>query len=676
MSHPSSPSGLARFLPILSWVPRYQRTWLRPDLIAGITVAALVVPKSLGYAGIAGVPIEYGLYAAAAGAILYAIFGLSGQIATGPSSALAAVAAGALVSAGIATGSGDAVALIAAVTIASGLMFLVLRLFRMGWISQFLSKPVITGFLFGAAIEVVIGELPKITGTSAEGTNSWQKLLSWVEGLSATDLTTVVVGVASLVLIFGLKVAAPRLPGALVLLVLGLAASVVLDLGERGVTLIGEVPRGLPSVAFPELDFVGQNITVILTAAVGLLLIGFSQTAGDARSFASKHGARVDIDQESVAQGAANIGSGLLQGIPVSTSLSASSLADSSGAKTQLSSLTTGAVVVLTMILLAPLFSDLPTAVLAAIIIQAVVSGMMDVPQMRRLYRVLRTDFWIAMIALVSVLTAGVLAGVVIGVFLSLGYLIYISASPAMPELGRKPGTRAFRSVDDEPEVTTYPGLLVMRIDSSLYFANSEAPEDRLRERVQDADPPIGTIVLDFEGINFIDSQASEAIGKVIDLAGYNDIDIRLARVKGGQVIRVLEADGVLGRLGTPGVYPEVYAAVEDLIEDETDARGPRSGSAEKTPGRKGAHGKHKSRPPGRQDLDVLDPTSAFDRELWPDSFGTKRLHVFQSRWVSERIYRRVHLRNGWHGVIPSSPQGEMHQTAVRADRSRNWRRV
>ncbi len=491
MSHPSSPSGLARFLPILSWVPRYQRMWLRPDLIAGITVAALVVPKSLGYAGIAGVPIEYGLYAAAAGAILYAIFGLSGQIATGPSSALAAVAAGALVSAGIATGSGDAVALVAAVTIASGLMFLVLRLFRMGWISQFLSKPVITGFLFGAAIEVVIGELPKITGTSAEGTNSWQKLLSWVEGLSATDLTTVVVGVASLVLIFGLKVAAPRLPGALVLLVLGLAASIVLGLGERGVTLIGEVPRGLPSIAIPDPDFVGQNITVILTAAVGLLLIGFSQTAGDARSFASKHGARVDIDQESVAQGAANIGSGLLQGIPVSTSLSASSLADSSGAKTQLASLTTGAVVVLTMILLAPLFSDLPTAVLAAIIIQAVVSGMMDVPQMRRLYRVLRTDFWIAMIALVSVLTAGVLAGVVIGVFLSLGYLIYISASPAMPELGRKPGTRAFRSVDDEPEVTTYPGLLVMRIDSSLYFANSEAPEDRLRELVQAADPSI-----------------------------------------------------------------------------------------------------------------------------------------------------------------------------------------
>ena len=182
-----------------------------------------------------------------------------------------------------------------------------------------------------------------VAGTEAEGANSWQKLLSWLEGLSATDLTTVAIGVASLVLIFGLKVMAPRLPGALILLVLGLAASIVLGLGERGVTLSGEVPRGLPTIAIPELDFVGENLAVIATAAVGLLLIGFSQTAGDARSFGSKHGDRVDIDQESVAQGAANIGSGLLQGIPVSTSLSASSLADSSGAKTQLASLTTGA---------------------------------------------------------------------------------------------------------------------------------------------------------------------------------------------------------------------------------------------------------------------------------------------------------------------------------------------
>ncbi len=173
-----NPAGVARVLPIVNWLPRYQRSWLRPDLIAGITVAALVVPKALGYASIAGVPIQYGLYAAAAGAIIYVFFGGSGQIATGPSSALAAVAAGALIAAGISAGGEEAVEMVAAITLVSGLLFLLLAVLRMGWISQFLSKPVITGFLFGAAIQVVIGELAKLTGTEAEGSNSWEKLWS------------------------------------------------------------------------------------------------------------------------------------------------------------------------------------------------------------------------------------------------------------------------------------------------------------------------------------------------------------------------------------------------------------------------------------------------------------------------------------------------------------------
>jgi SulP family sulfate permease len=558
-------TGRTKVLSILDWAPRYQRSWLRPDLIAGITVGALVVPKALGYAGIAGVPIQHGLYAAAAGAILYALFGGSGQIATGPSSALAAVAAGALVSSGIPAGDENATKLVAAITIASGLLFLLLRIFHMGWISQFLSKPVITGFLFGAAIEVVIGELPKITGTKAEGSNSWDKFLSWIEGLGDTDGTTLLVGVVSLIIIFGLKYAAPKVPGALVLVVGGLVASALFDFADRGLALIGDVPSGLPSVTLPDFAFVGDNITTIIPAAVGLLLIGFSQTAGDARSFASKHQYRVDINQESLAQGVCNIGAGLVQGIPVSTSLSASSLNDDAGAKTQVASLTTGVVIVLTLLFLAPLFSDLPKAVLAALIIQAVVSGMMDVVEMQRLYRVLRADFWIAIAAVLGVLTAGVLAGVVIGVFLSLGYIIYLSASPNMPELGRRPGSQAFRSFEEEPAAITYPGLLVLRIDSAIYFANSEAPEDRLRELAQAAEPRLTTVVIDFEGINLIDSQGSGAIDKIIDLAGHADIDVRLARLK-GRVRRVLESDGVIARLGPDKIYGSTYEAVVDLI--------------------------------------------------------------------------------------------------------------
>ena len=312
----TEPRGIARYLPIVQWAPKYDRGWLRPDLIAGLTVAALVIPKSLGYAGIANVPIQNGLYAAAAGAIIYALFGTSKQIATGPSSALAAVAAGAVITAGVAAGSEESVALVAAITFVTGILFLLLALFRMGWISQFLSIAVITGFLFGAAIEVVAGELPKITGTEIEGSNSWQKLGSWISSLSDTDTLTLLVGVISLVLIFGLRFAAPKVPGALVLVVGGLLASVIFDLGDAGVALIGDVPRGLPSLALPDLDFVIDNIGVIVASAFGLLLIGFSQTAGDARAFASKHQYRIDINQESLAQGVCNVGSGLVRASP------------------------------------------------------------------------------------------------------------------------------------------------------------------------------------------------------------------------------------------------------------------------------------------------------------------------------------------------------------------------
>jgi high affinity sulfate transporter 1 len=561
------PNWLARFIPLLGWAPDYKRGWLRPDLIAGLTVTALVVPKALGYAGIAGVPIQYGLYAAAAGALLYAFFGTSRQISTGPSSALAAVAGSAVIVAGV-SGDENAVALVASITFVTGILFLLLALFKMGWISQFLSKAVITGFLFGAAIEVVIGELPKITGTSAEGANAWQKFFSWFQSLPDTDLETLVVGLISLVVIFGLRFVAPKVPGALVLVIAGLIASVVFGLGARGLALVGDVPRGLPSLVLPNLEFVMENLQVIVAAAIGLLLIGFSQSAGDARAFASKHKYQVDINQESVAQGMSNAGSGLVQGIPVSTSLSASSLNDTSGAKTPVASLTTGALILLTLLLLAPLFSSLPKAVLAALIIDAVVMGMMDVVEMRRLHRVARVDFWIAIAAILGVLTAGVLAGVIIGIILSIVWLIFISVTPHMHVLGRERGTQVFRGVDDHPNSETYPGLLVLRFDAGLFFASADALVDRLIELYHQADPKLHTIVLDFEGVNFIDSQGADTLARILDLAMSRKIELRLTRVK-TEVKDLLRRDGFIDRLGKGRIYGNVYESAVDQIPDE-----------------------------------------------------------------------------------------------------------
>jgi len=559
-----APTGLARFVPILSWARHYDRSWLRGDLVAGLAVAALVVPKSLGYAGIAGVPIQHGLYAAAAGTILYALFGTSRQISTGPSSALAAVAGSAVVLASVS--GDDAVELVAAITLVTGLLFLLLAIFKMGWISLFLSKAVITGFLFGAAIEVVVGELPKITGTSIDGANAWRKFGNWIEGLGDTDGATLLVGIISLAVIVGIRFSRTKVPGALVLVVGGLVASVVFDFEDRGIALVGDVPRGFAAPSLPSVEYVVANFGTIGPAAVGLLLIGFSQTAGDARSFASKHRYRIDINQESVAQGMSNVGSGVLQGIPVSTSLSASSLNDQSGAKTPLASLTTGALIVLTLLILAPLFSELPQAVLAALIIDAVVFGMMDVPEMRRLFRVARVDFWIAIAAILAVLTAGVLAGVIIGVVLSLGWLVYINANPEMPVLGRRPGTQAFRSVEEYPDSETYPGLLVMRFDSGLFFASSDALEDRLRELAQDAETRYDTVVLSFEGVDFIDSQGSAKLGEILDLADTYGAEVRLARVK-PEILNLLRLDGVIDTLGEHHVYPNVYEAAADRVE-------------------------------------------------------------------------------------------------------------
>jgi high affinity sulfate transporter 1 len=549
------------------WIRSYERRWLKGDLIAGMAVAALIVPKNLGYAGIAGVPLQNGLYAAAAGAILYAVFGTSRQISTGPSSGLAAVAASAVAVAGV-TGIQDVASFVAMITLVSGALFLLLAVLKMGWIAQFLSQAVVTGFLFGAAIDVVIGELPKLTGTKVTGSNPLHELWSWLGTLGDASLVTVSVGAVALAVVFGLRVIAPRIPGALVLVVGGLVASWLFDLGTHGVALVGEVPRGLPTLQVPEVQLLRDHATTIALAAVALVLIGFSQTAGDARTFAAKHRYRIDINQESAAQGIANAGAGLFQGMPVSTSLSASSLNDHTGARTGLASLTSGVIVLLTLLVLAPLFSVLPKPVLAALIIEAVVMGMMDVPEMRRLARVKRFDFWIAIAAITATLLVGVLAGVLIGIVLSVIWLISVATRPRMPLLGREPGTQAFRELDEHPGGEVFPGVVVLRLDGGLFFATSDALEDRVRE-VALSTPGTTGIVLDCGGMDFIDSQGSAKMREILELTGQADMTLRLTRVKPA-VREVLKRDGVVERIGED----KIHANIEQAVEAQTTAQG------------------------------------------------------------------------------------------------------
>jgi SulP family sulfate permease len=332
------------------------------------------------------------------------------------------------------------------------------------------------------------------------------------------------------------------------------------------------VPRGLPSLQVPDVNLLLDHADTIAVAAVGLLLIGFSQTAGDSRMFAARHHYRIDINQESVAQGMANAGAGLFQGMPVSTSLSASSLNDQSGARSGIASLTSGVVVLLTLLVLAPLFSDLPKPVLAALIIEAVVFGMIDLPEMRRLARVQRFDFWIAVAAIVATLLFGVLAGVMIGIGLSLIWLVSVATRPRMPVLARERGTQVFRELDEHPKDEQFPGVVVMGLDGGLFFATSDALEDRLRE-VATSTPGLTGIVLDCEGIDFIDSQGSAKMREILELTNQAGVTLRLARLKPA-VRDLLSRDGVLEGIGADRIHGNVDHAVEAQVAEASRNQG------------------------------------------------------------------------------------------------------
>ncbi len=503
----------------------------------------------------------------------------------------------------------------AAIAIGMGLLFLLLALLKLGWIARFLSRPVVVGFLAGAAIQVVIGELPKLTGSPAEGDNSWRELRSWFQGLDQIHWTTLLVGAVSLGVILGLRFTVPKVPGALVLLAGGLLASWVLDLGARGVKLVGDVPRGLPEPVVPSLDLVHDHFALIGVASFALLLIGFSQTAGDARAFAVRHHYRVDIDQESIAQGIANVGAGLVQGMPVTTSLSASSLNESSGARTPVATLTAGVLVVGTLIVLAPVFSDLPKAVLAAIIIDAVVFGMIDLGAFRRLHRVARIDFWIAMVAVLAVLSVGVLAGAMIGIVLSLGWLVYVASQPGLPVLGREPGRQVFRDVAEYPDSETVDGVVVLRLDGALFFGTADAVESRVRT-VAETSARLDLVVLDLVAVDFLDADGAGALGRVQALVSARGARLRLAHVKPA-VAAVLERDGLLDVIGRAYVHGDI----EQALLAERELRGCRCRTVTR---RRRRDGRPAPRGRGGQWLIVPVTLPTLTRPTWPMSTDAK----------------------------------------------------
>ena len=494
---------LPRYLPIVGWLPRYDRSDLAPDLVAGLTGWGVMVPVALAYASLAGLPPEYGLITAFAGLAAYAVFGTSRHLRVTTSSTMAVMSLSVVTP----IAGGDPIrfiALSAALALVVGALLVVAGVARLGFISEFLAKPVVTGFVFGVAVTIIVGQLPKLLGIPSTSGSVFDQLRAIIEDLPDADPLTLAVGAASLLLILVLRRVDRRIPGPLVALVLGIAAVAAFQLADRGVAVVGEVATLMPSIGLPDVGL--GDLTYLVTGAAGIVFLAVGELLGAARSFAARHHYEIDGDQELVALGAANTASGLFGGFIVDASLSQSATAEAAGARTQLSSVLTSALVLATALLLAPLFRDLPMAVLGAVVITSVL-GLIDLPELRRYWAWRRTDALLAAAALIGVATTDVLGGLVIAVLLSLLMLLLRASRPYLAVLGRLPGDRAvYADVQRHPAASAIPGLFVLRLDAPLYFFNASVARTEILALVDGEPTPPRVVIIDIGATGDLDS--------------------------------------------------------------------------------------------------------------------------------------------------------------------------
>ena len=555
--------------PVFTSLRGYDRSWLRGDLVAGLTVWAVLVPEALAYASIAGVSPVVGLYAAPGALLLYAAFGSSRHLVTGPMSATAALSAAAV--ADLATaGSGRFVQLTVALAITTAIAALLAGLLRLGFLASFISEPVLKGFIIGLALTIVAGQLPKLFGVEGAGGDFFEKLRGLLGDLGDTSWLTLAVGLASLAVVLGLRRLAPVVPGSLVAVLAGIVAVQVFGLDDRGVAIVGRIDSGLPSLGLP--GVAAADYLALAPAAAGVMLVGFAEGLGAAKTYAARHHYEVDANRELLGLGAANLAAGLSSGMVVNGSLSKTAVNGSAGAQSQVSGLVVAALTVFTLLFLTGLFESLPEATLAAVVIAAVIE-LVDIPALTALYRVAtqqlrsiygvaaRPDFLAALAALGGVLVFDTLPGLFIGITVSLLLLLYRASRPHVAVLGQVPGASdQYVDVDRNPENRQVPGIVVLRLEAGLFFANADALRDAVRAHaVRDG---IRAVVLDAETIPYIDVTAARMLVQLDDELARRGVRLVMAR-NIGQVRDVLRRTQEGGPLLT--TYPTVHQAVEAL---------------------------------------------------------------------------------------------------------------
>jgi len=556
---------LADFIPSIGWLGQYRREWLRPDVIAGLTAAAVVIPKAMAYATIAGLPLQVGLYTAIVPMVVYALLGTSRLLSVSTTTTIAILAAAEL---GRAAPGGDAGALIAAgATLAMlvGVFLVAAAVLRLGFVANFISEPVLTGFKSGIGLVIVVDQIPKLLGIHIEKAGFFKDLLAFAGQLPHTSLATLLLAVVLLALIFGLERFAPRAPAPLIAVAVAIAASGLFGLSDAGVATVGSVAGGLPTLVWPRLDLVQE----MWPAAAGIALMSFTETIAAARAFAAPGERRPEPNQELLALGLGNVAGGLLGAMPAGGGTTQTAVNRKAGARTQVAELVTAAAALATLQLLAPVIALMPQAALAAVVV-AYSIDLIRPAEFREIARVRRTEFYWALIAFAGVVLLGTLQGILVAVIVSLLALAHQAYDPHVYVVGRKRGTGVFRPLSREhPDDETWPGLLIVRPEGRLFFANAQRVFDKMRSLIDQARPRV--VMLDCSAVIDIEYTAVKMLVEAEEKLRHQGVTVWLAALN-PEALAVVRRSKLGETLGRERMFLNREIAVEryETLEPST----------------------------------------------------------------------------------------------------------
>jgi SulP family sulfate permease len=553
---------ISKYFPIADWLPRYSRKDWQGDLMAGLTVGVMLVPQGMAYGLLAGLPPIYGLYAGIVPLFLYALFGSSRHLSVGPV-ALVSLLVLAGVSQFAKPGSADFVQLAITTAFLAGIIQVILGVLRLGFLINFLSHPVISGFTSAAAFIIGFSQLKFLLGVEVSQTNRIQDILMQTAlQVGHTNLVTLSIGLVGIGLILFLKRMRKTIPGGLIAVILGTTLVWAADLSKFGVEIVGEVPKGLPVFQVPllSLEVVGNLMPLALT----ICLISFIESLAIAKALASRHKTyRIHTNQELLALGISKIGSAFFQSFPTTGSFTRSAVNEEAGARTGMSSIFAAILVSIALLFFTPLFYYLPKALLASIIVVAVI-GLVDYKEALRLWKTDRRDFLTLITTFFITLTLGIQVGVATGVVLSVALLIYRSSKPHVAVLGQLPETRYFRNITRFEHAIQYPDKLILRFDAQLYFGNAEFFRETIERLSADKGPALKYVILDAASISDIDSTGVHTLHEVVSFLRGRDITFVMTSII-GPVRDVLIQTGLLSEIGEAQIYLNVYEAISHL---------------------------------------------------------------------------------------------------------------